>query len=72
MSDLLPADERGTGFGALQAVLGVAALPASVLTGYLMTRFGSQIALTTSASFALLGVVGLFCWHLLKQKKVAS
>jgi predicted MFS family arabinose efflux permease len=69
LSDLLSPEERGAGFGSLQLVLGLAALPASLITGYLMTHYGSQLALMVSGLFALLGFVGLLCW---KGKQIIS
>jgi len=62
LADLLPAEKRGTGYGALQLVLGLAALPASVITGWLMTTYGSAVAFNTAAAFAGLGVVVLLLW----------
>jgi MFS family permease len=64
LADILPAEKRGVGFGALQLVLGLAALPASILTGWLMTQYGSQIAFSASAGFALLGLLGFILWRL--------
>jgi MFS family permease len=62
LADLLPASERGSGFGALQLVLGVAAVPASLLTGWLMTEYGSSVAFNTSGILSGLGTVWLIVW----------
>lgn len=62
LADLLPATERGTGFGAMQLVLGLAALPASLLTGYLLTSYGAGAAFGTAAGFAGFGTVALMLW----------
>jgi len=62
LADLLPASERGAGFGALQLVLGVAAVPASLLTGWLMTEFGSSVAFNTSGALSAMGTVWLIIW----------
>lgn len=70
LADLLPADKRGTGYGALQLVLGVAALPASFLTGYLMSRFGSAIAFSTAGLLALLGMLLLVLWRMTQKKQL--
>jgi MFS family permease len=56
LADLLPADRRGLGFGALQLVLGLAALPASALTGWLMADVSSFAAFLTCAAFAFVGL----------------
>ena len=62
VADILPAEKRGTGYGALQLVLGLAALPASFITGWLMTKYGSAVAFNTAAAFAGVGVVALAGW----------
>ncbi len=62
LADLLPPDKRGTGFGAMQLILGLAALPASFLTGWLMTSFGSDVAFYTASGFALTGTGCLLLW----------
>jgi MFS family permease len=63
LSDLLPTEERGTGYGSLQFVLGLAALPASATTGILMSKYGIQSAMLTSAFFAVLGTGSLLIWN---------
>lgn len=55
--DLLPPDQRGVGYGSLQVVLGAAALPASLATGLLMSKYGTQVALNTCAGIALFAVI---------------
>lgn len=62
LADLLPPEKRGTGYGALQLVLGVAALPASVMTGWFMSHYGSQVAFSLAGMFPLLGLVILGIW----------
>ncbi len=68
LSDLLPAQERGAGYGALQLILGLAALPASLLTGFLMTHYGSRFAFTVCGGLALFGTLALLFWQFSKQK----
>lgn len=51
--DLAPAAGRGRAFGAYHAVVGLAALPASLLFGLLWTRLGVPWAFATGASLAL-------------------
>jgi len=72
LADLLPPEKRGTGFGSLQLVLGLAALPASLITGWLMTTYGSQVAFSTAAGFALLGTATLTAWWALKRTPATS
>ena len=59
LADLLPAEKRGTGYGALQLLLGLIALPASILTGWLMTTYGASMAFGVSAALALVAALGL-------------
>jgi MFS family permease len=62
LADLLPPGLRGTGFGALQTVLGIAALVASPLMGVLMTSFGTRTAFLASGGTALAATVSLVVW----------
>jgi MFS family permease len=52
VADLAPAQRHGTAFGAYNAALGVGALSASVLFGFLYERFGPATAFTTGAAMA--------------------
>jgi len=65
LADLLPAEKRGAGYGALQLILGLAALPASLITGVLMTHLGSKIAFNAAAGFAVSAIVALLFWRAL-------
>ena len=60
VTDLVPAALRGTAFGIYHFTLGVAALPSSLLAGYLWQRYSSGVALGTGAALALLASVMLF------------
>jgi MFS family permease len=55
--DLVPAPLRGTALGAYHAVVGLAALPASLLFGLLWTRISPSAAFTTGATLALLAAL---------------
>jgi MFS family permease len=59
LADLLPPEKRGEGYGALQLVLGVTSFPASLLTGWIMTTFGSKIAFSVAAIFPIVGLMML-------------
>ena len=50
---LAPAESRGAAFGAYHFVIGVAALPASIIFGVLWQHFGSVTALMTGAGIAV-------------------
>ena len=63
LADLLPKKSYGSGFGAFQLLLGLSALPASFLTGYLMTEFGSQVAFSACGFLALVAACLLFIWR---------
>ncbi len=54
VADLALPGERGTAFGWFNLVTGLALLPASLLFGGLMQRFGAQVAFSVSAGWALL------------------
>ncbi len=57
VSDLIPNEMKGTGYGLYHAVLGIMLLPASVIAGYLYDRvspgapfyFGSVMSLIAAA-----------------------
>lgn len=67
LADLLPADQRGTGFGAFQSVLGLGALAASPLMGFLMAAFGGRAAFLLSAGLALAAAAALGGWALARR-----
>ena len=69
LSDILPPEKRGAGYGALQLVLGVTSLPASLLTGWLMTSFGSKVAFSVAAIFPILGVLVLLVIGTIRSKE---
>jgi MFS family permease len=53
VADLTPASRRGTAFGIYNGLLGAGALIASVLFGYLWTRFSPETAFLTGSALAL-------------------
>jgi MFS family permease len=59
VGDLTPKATRGRSFGWFHAVSGGMQLPASLLTGYLWSRYGGPIALGTGAALAALAAAGL-------------
>ena len=52
VAELVPAQERGLAFGLYNGVLGVGALPASVLFGLLWQRWGAHVAFAAGAALA--------------------
>jgi MFS family permease len=59
VADVAPAGLRGTAFGVLNLVGGLALLAASVLAGGLWDAYGSQAAFLAGAAFATLALLGL-------------
>lgn len=59
--DLVPTAHRGTALGAMSAVVGLAALPASLLFGALWAGFGASTAFFTGAGLAL--AASLLLWR---------
>jgi MFS family permease len=52
VADLAPLARRGAAFGWFNAVVGLAALPASILFGLVWTRWGAETAFTMGATIA--------------------
>jgi MFS family permease len=59
VADFAPPDQRGQAYGLFHFVVGVAALPASVLFGWLWQRYGAPVAFLTGAGLALAATLGL-------------
>jgi MFS family permease len=53
VADLVAPPLRGTAFGLYNLVIGIAALPASLLLGLLWQRFGAETAMVTGATLSL-------------------
>lgn len=59
VADTAPADLRGTGFGALNLVIGLATLAASLIAGALWDSAGPPATFMASAVLALVSLVGV-------------
>jgi MFS family permease len=57
IADLVPAERQASAFGVYHFCIGIAALPSSLLMGYLYQRFGALVAFTTGASLAALAAI---------------
>jgi sugar phosphate permease len=57
VADLVPANLRGTAYGWYNAAIGIGALPASVLFGYLWKHYGPATAFGFGASLAMVAAV---------------
>lgn len=62
VKDLVPAGRVGHGFGMYNFVLGVAAIPAGLLTGGLWTLAGPKVALGVAGAFAACAAGALWVW----------
>jgi MFS family permease len=67
LADLVLPEHRGTGFGALQTVLGLAALIASPLMGLMMTLLSPRTAFLISGGTALMATVALVTWRAMRK-----
>lgn len=70
VADLVPAELRGSAFGLYNTAIGIAALPASLLTGALWQAFGPAVAFGAGAGLAVLAAVAL--WLLLSGGSVPA
>ncbi len=57
IADLVPVERQASAFGVYHFCIGIAALPSSLLMGYLYQRFGAGPAFTTGASLAALSAL---------------
>jgi MFS family permease len=62
IKDLVPADRRGQAYGYYNFIIGISALPASLLTGWLWRVFGAPWALGVGAGFAAVAALLLASW----------
>jgi MFS family permease len=59
VADIVPATRRGAAFGWYSLTLGLGALPASLLIGFIWERVGVAAAFSFGATLALLAAVGI-------------
>jgi MFS family permease len=60
VADLVPQNLRGTAFGYYNLMVGIGALPASLLFGFISQKWGFPSAFLTGAAFAALASILLF------------
>ena len=60
IADLVPPDRQASAFGLFHSCIGIAALPSSLLMGYLYQSFGAGPAFTVGAALAGLSALLLF------------
>jgi len=63
VADLVPPETRASAYGVYHTAIGLAALPGSLLTGWLWQVFGAPVAFTTGA--ALSAAAAILLWGLL-------
>jgi MFS family permease len=57
IADIVPEGQRGTAMGTYNALTGLAALPASIIAGFLWQTFGPTVAFSTSSIIAILAAL---------------
>jgi MFS family permease len=62
LTELAPASVRGRAFGAYNFIVGIAAMPAGLITGGLWNRWGAKVALDVGAGLSLGACVLLLVW----------
>ncbi len=72
VSHLVPDNLRGTAFGVVNLVSGVALLPASFLAGYLFEHYSARAGLLAGALFALLACILLMARPALWNRRQAT
>jgi MFS family permease len=72
VADLVGPEVRGRAFGAFHLAVGIGALPASLLAGFLWQRAGAPVALGVGAAFAGLASLTLALWPGLLRGRPAA
>jgi len=67
VADMVPVDRRGTAYGLYNGVVGLMALPASLIAGILWDRIAPAAAFYFGAALALIAMVGLML--VIKERK---
>ncbi|MFL6467725.1 MAG: MFS transporter, partial [Pyrinomonadaceae bacterium] len=60
VADMVSDEKRGTAYGFYNLAYGITVLPASLLFGFLWSRFGVETAFGVSASISIVAVIFLF------------
>jgi MFS family permease len=68
LTDLAPAAARGRAFGIYNFIVGIASMPAGLITGALWNRWGATVALDAAAGFAAVACLLLFVWDLRRAR----
>ncbi len=57
IADIVPEGQRGTAMGTYNSMIGIAALPASIMAGFLWQTFGPMVAFSTSSVIAIIAAL---------------
>jgi MFS family permease len=68
LSELAPPAARGRAYGVYNFVVGIAAMPAGLMTGALWNRWGATVALDVAAGFAAVACLLLLAWDALRAR----
>jgi MFS family permease len=68
LTDLAPAVARGRAFGIYNFIVGIASMPAGLITGALWNRWGATVALDAAAGFAGVACLSLLAWDLRRAR----
>lgn len=63
VADLVPAELRGTAYGAYSTVVGALDLPASLIAGFLWDAFSPSAPFFLGAALALVAALALWAWN---------
>jgi MFS family permease len=63
IADIVPSGKRGTALGTFNAITGIAALPASIIAGYLWQAYGPLASFGASTVCAVLAAILLFIFR---------
>ena len=71
VNELAPAHARGRAYGAYNFIVGISAVPAGVLTGWLWRAVGPRGALTTGAGIAVGSSCALILWARAEERRLS-
>ncbi|MEX2462386.1 MAG: MFS transporter [Paenibacillaceae bacterium] len=64
IADIVPEGQRGTAMGTFNALTGLAALPASIIAGFLWQSFGPEVAFSVSGGIAILSALFMLIFRI--------
>jgi MFS family permease len=70
VKDLAPTDLRGRAYGFYNFIIGIAAVPAGLLTGWLWQAWSPRVAFGAGAAIAAVSSLGLVVWRTTDTREV--